>query len=146
MKIISFAVNNFRSINGGLENNRVNFDDSNTIFIFGQNNVGKSSLLHSYEFITKDIIPADSDYFNQDKSNTIELEIKIKIEQKDIDLIPESSKKGYSDFINKKDKDGNITVKKKTSSDGKKWEFETFNVNSGLWESFWKCTTKAHFY
>ncbi len=47
MKIISFAINNFRGITGGFENNRINFSNSNTVFIFGQNNVGKSTFLNT---------------------------------------------------------------------------------------------------
>ena len=50
MKIISFGVNNFRGIAGGIQNNTIEFNNSNTIFLLGQNNVGKSSFLKAYEF------------------------------------------------------------------------------------------------
>ena len=49
MKIINFSVNNYCGINGGLHNNTINFDGSNTIFLLGQNNVGKSSFLKSIQ-------------------------------------------------------------------------------------------------
>ncbi|WP_081203065.1 AAA family ATPase [Niastella yeongjuensis] len=53
MRLINFSVNNFRAISGGLNNNQINFDGSNTIFIFGQNNVGKSTFLAAYDFFFK---------------------------------------------------------------------------------------------
>lgn len=54
MKLIKFGVNNFRALSGGVENNQINFDGSNTIFIFGQNNVGKSTFLLAYDFFFND--------------------------------------------------------------------------------------------
>lgn len=50
MKIAYFSINNFRGLSGGLENNTVNFLDTNTLFIYGQNNVGKSTILRAYDF------------------------------------------------------------------------------------------------
>ena len=50
MKITFFAVNNFRGISGGLDINKIIFKDTNTLFIYGQNNAGKSSFLKAYEF------------------------------------------------------------------------------------------------
>jgi AAA15 family ATPase/GTPase len=61
MKIISFGVNNFRGISGGLENNTIEFNNSNTIFLLGQNNVGKSSFLKAYEFFYKNTTPTPED-------------------------------------------------------------------------------------
>lgn len=46
MKILQFGVNNFRGISGGLLNNLIDFTNTNTIFLFGQNNVGKSGLIN----------------------------------------------------------------------------------------------------
>ncbi|MFA0526031.1 AAA family ATPase, partial [Vibrio sp. 10N.222.52.C3] len=48
MKIKSLKVMSFRNING--KNNILDFNDSDIIFIFGQNNVGKSTFLHAYEY------------------------------------------------------------------------------------------------
>ncbi|WP_457831550.1 AAA family ATPase, partial [Staphylococcus aureus] len=57
MRLIKFKVNNFRAITGGLEKNEIDFSGSNTIFIFGQNNVGKSTFLAAYDFFYKDKTP-----------------------------------------------------------------------------------------
>ena len=49
MKLIDITINNFRSING--ENIKLSLDGSDIIFVFGQNNAGKSSLLSAYEYL-----------------------------------------------------------------------------------------------
>ncbi|HIF9235908.1 TPA: AAA family ATPase, partial [Photobacterium damselae] len=74
MKIKSLKVISFRNING--ENNVLEFDDSDIIFIFGQNNVGKSTFLRAYEyFITPKKKSALSDFHKFDEENTIEMEM-----------------------------------------------------------------------
>lgn len=65
MKIISFGVNNFRGISGGIENNTIEFKDSNTIFLLGQNNLGKSSFLKDYEFFYKNTTATPEDLFKR---------------------------------------------------------------------------------
>lgn len=50
MKISFFSVNNFRAISGGLDNNKIIFKDTNTLFIYGANNAGKSTFLKAYLF------------------------------------------------------------------------------------------------
>jgi putative ATP-dependent endonuclease of OLD family len=49
MKLLDITINNFRSING--ENIKLSLDGSDIIFVFGQNNAGKSSLLSAYEYL-----------------------------------------------------------------------------------------------
>ncbi|MET0945504.1 MAG: AAA family ATPase, partial [Flavobacterium sp.] len=49
MKLLDITINNFRSING--ENIKLSLDCSDIIFVFGQNNAGKSSLLSAYEYL-----------------------------------------------------------------------------------------------
>lgn len=71
MKIRSFAIDNFRALSGGLQNNKVDFRESNTIFLFGQNNVGKSTFLKAYEFFYKSEIPKEDDFFKKDTSRKI---------------------------------------------------------------------------
>lgn len=83
MRIISFAVNNFRSISGGLDQNKIEFKDSNTIFILGQNNVGKSSFLKAYDFFYKNTIPTIEDLHKQDAKNTIEFELVLQLDNFD---------------------------------------------------------------
>ncbi|WP_152442179.1 AAA family ATPase, partial [Dickeya dianthicola] len=50
MKISFFGVNNFRAISGGIDNNKIIFKDTNTLFVYGANNVGKSTFLKAYLF------------------------------------------------------------------------------------------------
>ena len=93
MKINFFAVNNFRGISGGLENNKIIFADTNTLFIFGQNNVGKSTFLKAYEAFFKDFQPTPDDFFNRDEKNNIEFEIEVQMDEYDIERIEEAAPK-----------------------------------------------------
>lgn len=79
MKIINFSVNNYRCLCGGLESNTVNFDGSNTIFIFGQNNTGKSSFLNAYVLFYEDERVEKSDFCNQDITKPIEIVIEVEL-------------------------------------------------------------------
>lgn len=51
MKISFFSVNNFRAISGGLDNNKIIFKDTNTLFIYGANNAGKSTFKGLFVFL-----------------------------------------------------------------------------------------------
>lgn len=83
MRIISFGVNNFRGISGGLENNTIEFKDSNTIFLLGQNNAGKSSFLKAYEFFYKNTPPSFDDLFKRNSENSIEFELILQLDEFD---------------------------------------------------------------
>ncbi|MEG0915628.1 MAG: AAA family ATPase [Myroides sp.] len=84
MKIISFGVNNFRGIAGGLENNTIEFNNSNTIFLLGQNNVGKSSFLKAYEFFYKSSSsPTIEDIYRMNPDNIIEFELVLQLDEFD---------------------------------------------------------------
>lgn len=98
MRLIKFSVNNFRAISGGLENNAINFDGSNTIFIFGQNNVGKSTFLAAYEFMFSDRNPTIDDFYRRDESKPIEFELELGVDQIDIAYIQEKQEKKVASF------------------------------------------------
>ncbi len=85
MKIIYFSVNNFGCLTGGIKNNTVKFDGSNTIFLFGQNNAGKSSFLRAYDIIFNDHKILQSDFHKQDVKNVIEMVIEVELTQEEID-------------------------------------------------------------
>lgn len=89
MRLIKFSVNNFRAISGGLENNQINFDGSNTIFIFGQNNVGKSTFLSAYDFFFNDKVPSEDDFYKKGESQPIEFEVELGVDDVDIAYIQE---------------------------------------------------------
>lgn len=109
MRILSFAVNNFRAINGGLENNRINFDGSNTIFIFGQNNVGKSTFLAAYAFFFNDKTPQLDDFYKKDDTKPIEIELELGVDETDLRYIEEKQEKKLISF--KKFLNENSTIK-----------------------------------
>jgi predicted ATP-dependent endonuclease of OLD family len=98
MRIIKFAVNNFRAITGGLENNQINFDGSNTIFIFGQNNVGKSTFLAAYDFFFNDKSPLQDDFYKKDPANNIEFELELGVDQLDLAYIKEKQETKFESF------------------------------------------------
>lgn len=141
MKLINFSVNNFRAISGGLENNRISFDGSNTIFIFGQNNVGKSTFLAAYEFFVKDNTPTLDDWYRRDGSLTLEFEIELGIDEADLAYISLKQEKKVASF--KQYLSANDTVKIKrtyaTTGSGDKTKPDkakdtSYNPATGLWE------------
>lgn len=103
MKIISFGVNNFRGIAGGLENNTIEFNNSNTIFLLGQNNVGKSSFLKAYQFFYKNTTPSVEDIYRMNAENIIEFELVLELDEYDFkkDAIA-NKKEGLKKWLNSK--------------------------------------------
>ena len=69
MKLIKMSVDNFRGISGGLSRNSINFEDISSIFVFGQNNVGKTSFLKAYEVFYHNLVSADD--YNREGDNII---------------------------------------------------------------------------
>jgi len=135
--IKSFAVNNFRGITGGLEKNCINFDDSNTIFIFGQNNVGKSSILKAYEAFYEDKV-TEKDFNNSNGAN-IEIEVEFIIEEStDKPIIDAAS---HNKFDNLKstylDTSHVLKLKKtfKASDKGKKPDNQTYKPSISDYEA-----------
>ncbi|MCT4617412.1 MAG: ATP-dependent endonuclease [Candidatus Gracilibacteria bacterium] len=141
MKILNFAVNNFGGINGGLEQNRINFDNSNTIFIFGQNNVGKSTFLRAYKFFYDNETPKLEDVYEKDNNN-IEFELELELDQYDFDRISRRAP-SKTESIKKFLKDGKILKVLKvfeTEKTGdkitiKKAKNLTFNPETLNWEN-----------
>ncbi|CAI1791245.1 AAA family ATPase [Serratia marcescens] len=73
MRLKSLKVNNFRAING--DGNVLSFNNNNIIFIFGKNNIGKSSMLHAYKYFASPTQKAIiTDFYNNDTSNKIVIE------------------------------------------------------------------------
>ncbi len=119
MKIINFGVNNYRCITGNITNNSINFENSNTIFILGQNNAGKSSFLKAYELFYENKTPNVEDFFMKDTSKPIEIIIEVELTNNDKQnfgkkLDNAEGKYFYGENNNR------LTLKKVWSSDGKK--------------------------
>lgn len=73
MRLTELRISNFRGLGGAI--NTINFENSNVIFLIGQNNVGKSSFLHAYEFfVNPKQKAAESDFFQYNTDIAIEIE------------------------------------------------------------------------
>ncbi len=141
MRLIKFAVNNFRAITGGIKQNVINFDGSNTIFIFGQNNVGKSTFLAAYEFLVKDKSPVQDDFYRRDSSLKIEFEVELGIDNFDISYIGEKQAKKIESFKTYLAPNSSIRIRRVFSMTGpvNKAKVEkaidyTFNPSSSNWD------------
>jgi predicted ATP-dependent endonuclease of OLD family len=138
MKIISFGVNNFRGISGGIEKNTIEFNNSNTIFLLGQNNFGKSSFLKAYEFFYNNTSPTYEDIYRMDSCNIIEFEMVFELDEYDFKKESIKNKKeGLKKWLNEKN---HLKIKRVFKpKDASKITFEktenlTWNYNTLEWE------------
>lgn len=82
MKLKKMYVKNYRGLNG--EDNIIDFENSDIIFLIGKNNTGKSSFLHAYNFfVTPKSLANIGDFFNQDTSIPIEITSEFSVEEVD---------------------------------------------------------------
>ena len=91
-------MNNFRGLSGGLEQNKIVFKDTNTLFIFGQNNTGKSTFLDAYRFFYEDRDPKKEDFYRQDTENIISFEIEVQLDEYDFANIDAAAPKTKNNF------------------------------------------------
>ena len=129
MKLKELQIKNFRGLKG--TENKIDFTDSNIIFLIGQNNVGKSTLLKAYEFFVNAKQTADiQDFYDYDTNVPIEIIgvfEKESIDENDADL---SREPGWIDkWV---DSNGFVSVRKKWSSVGA-FTKETFNPEAKEW-------------
>lgn len=135
MKISFFAANNFRGISGGLDKNKIVFKDTNTLFIYGANNAGKSTFLKAYMFFYKDEKPILDDFHRRGKSSEIEFELEVEVDEIDrikIESVAPTKKESYKKFLN-----GNLLrIKKVLIHKAGKFEVRnlTFNYGSNSYE------------
>ncbi|WP_452219286.1 ATP-dependent nuclease [Lacinutrix undariae] len=138
MRIISFGVNNFRGLSGGITNNTIEFKDSNTIFLLGQNNVGKSSFLKAYEYFYKNTNMTAEDIYRTDVKNNIEFELILQLD--DFDFEKEAIKKKQEGLKKWLNEDNLLKIRKVIKPKaGKKITFEktenyTWDYTSEKWE------------
>ncbi len=124
MKIKSLKVISFRNING--ENNVLEFDDYDIIFIFGQNNVGKSTFLRAYEyFVTPKKKSTLSDFHKFDEENTIEMEMVFTKEAGDEAVF---ERKGLNRWVSEQNE---IRFRKTWTRAGAEGQKETFDPVEG---------------
>lgn len=141
MRLIKFSVNNFRAISGGLENNQINFDGSNTIFIFGQNNVGKSTFLAAYHFMFNDLSPSADDFYKRDKSLPIEFEIELGVDEVDLQYIREKQETKVASFSSYLEEGIKVRIKRTFTAIDERGKIKinkidkTWNPTSQSWDS-----------
>lgn len=85
MKLTKLLITNFRSI-GGDEINpgvKIDMEDTNVINLIGQNNVGKSAILHAYDYFVASSMVAMKDDFYNGTNKDIVIEAWIKAETPD---------------------------------------------------------------
>ena len=120
MKLIDITIKNFRSIKG--DGITLSLKDSDIIFLFGQNNSGKSSLLAAYEYmITPKKKATLNDFLGFDTNNHIEIKTTFLKEEGDNDIF---EKKGFDKWVSE---DGFIRFRKSWEDIDKEGKKETFD-------------------
>lgn len=128
MKISFFGVNNFRTISGGIDNNKIIFKDTNTLFIYGANNAGKSTFLKAYMFFYSNEKPIIDDFFKRDGNNSIEFELEVQLDELDKERIEAKApkqKESYKKYLN----NDYIRIKKVWRKDGAKIEDKNYTYD-----------------
>ncbi|EHC8203596.1 ATP-binding protein, partial [Escherichia coli] len=128
MKISFFGVNNFRTISGGIGNNRIIFKDTNTLFIYGANNAGKSTYLKAYMFFYSNEKPIIDDFFKRDDNNSIEFELEVQLDDLDKERIEAKApkqKESYKKYLN----NDFIRIKKVWSKNGTRIEDKNYTYD-----------------
>ncbi|HED2700084.1 ATP-dependent nuclease [Klebsiella michiganensis] len=145
MKISFFGVDNFRTISGGIENNKIIFKDTNTLFIYGANNAGKSTFLKAYVFFYSNEKPTGNDFYKCDDKNSIEFELEVQLDDLDKQRIEEKApkqKESYKKYL----KNDYIRIKKVWSKNGSKIEDKnfTYDYNSDKYDEVGYATVGLH--
>ena len=128
MKISFFGVNNFRTISGGIDNNKIIFKDTNTLFIYGANNAGKSTFLKAYMFFYSNEKPIIDDFFKRDGNNSIEFELEVQLDELDKERIESKApkqKESYKKYLS----NDYIRIKKVWRKDGAKIEDKNYTYD-----------------
>ncbi len=120
MKLLDMTVQNFRCISG--DKTRISFQDSEIIFIFGQNNAGKSAMLAAYEYlVTPNQFAVINDFCGFTEEKPIEMTAIFMKEEGDE---TEFKKKGFNKWV---DGDGIIRFRKTWTKVGVAGQKETWD-------------------
>lgn len=124
MRLVSLKIENFRAINGC--ENVIEFRDNNIIFLFGKNNIGKSSVLHAYRYFSSPSQKAlKTDFIDHDETKQIIIEASFLKESSDEENFNE---KGLDKWV---DDEGLIRFKKIWSEVDRPAKKQTFSVEDG---------------
>lgn len=125
MRLKYLKVKNFRSING--EKNILHFNNNNIVFLFGKNNIGKSSMLHAYKYFASPSQKAlVTDFYQYDVNNSITIEAVYIKEESDNKNFED---KGLNKWVCPK---GEIKFRKTWSLIDHVANKETFNPDPGV--------------
>ncbi|MFY0802056.1 ATP-dependent nuclease [Peribacillus frigoritolerans] len=130
MKLKRLIVNSFRGLKG--EENIIDFEGSDIIFLIGRNNYGKSTFLHAYNFFINPGVKATvNDFFNKDNTTPIEITGIFRKEENDEKdkLLNKEDPEWIQNWV---DEDGLIRIKKvwtNIDGEGKK---KTYNPKTRL--------------
>ena len=132
MKLKRLIVKNFRGLYA--EQNVIDFENSDIIFLIGKNNNGKSTFLHAYNFFIEPKQKACiSDFYNNSTSMPIEIYGDFIVEKED--TADSSLSKNDPDWTKKwVDKDGYIKIMKEWDSVDTEGKKKTFNPQTGDYE------------
>jgi len=123
MKLLEITVKNFRSING--DNVTLSLEGSDIIFVFGQNNAGKSSLLSAYEYlVTPKQKAVLSDFVGFDEKKSIQILATFIKDDGDDEIF---AKKGFDKWFDAENKIRFRKTWEKADEEGQK---ETFDPNT----------------
>ncbi|MCM0004264.1 ATP-dependent nuclease [Bacillus paranthracis] len=131
MKLKKLIVNNFRGLKG--EENIIDFEGSDIIFLIGKNNFGKSTFLHAYNFFVEPKMKSTiEDFYNKNTSHEIEISGIFTYEESDgRDALLNQAD---PDWIHKwVDEDGFIRIKKVWSSVGEEGKKQTYDPNTKVY-------------
>lgn len=135
MRLYQLKIKNFRGLKG--DRNVIKFEDSDIIFLIGQNNVGKSTYLRGYEFFVNSKQTAKlSDFY--DYNPTIPIEMEGWFVHEDKDLEDESfAGKGKSrdpEWVSKwADAAGIIKVRKTWVAENSLFKKQTYSPKEEKW-------------
>jgi len=134
MKLTKLTIKNFRGIYG--EDNSISFENSEIIFLIGQNNVGKSSFLRAYEFfIAPKQKATKEDFFNHDTINPVEIEAEFEVDpetDKNDEDLQKSGKDKDPEWMSKwMNSENRVKIKKLWKKVDEEAEKFTFNPKDG---------------
>lgn len=127
MKLEQLRIKNFRSIGEGVDGNGIviRFADNNLIFLSGENNTGKSSVLVAYDsFVSAEFKPTESDFHGKNSEIPIEIEAWIR---------PESDEDRNHQAFRKWWKDDLAKIKKTWKKSGVECDKESLDPSTGTW-------------
>lgn len=134
MKLSKLIIKNFRGLKG--DQNIIEFSNSNIIFLIGQNNIGKSTFLRAYEYLTnpKQKVLID-DFYNSNLQEPITIEGWFVLEKGDKEDKELNSKNKEPDWIEKwvDNNNGYIKIQKQWSSPESSFIKRTFSPLENDW-------------